>query len=892
MTPGLNIAAVLAETWRFGPEPPLDCPMAAGVCSGRRNGLLNRIAIKLVLGLALLLALFFVAAGMSFWQADAVDQKTEYIVEILEPKWTVAHEMELNSIETEMAVLEYLLSPGPALRTRIEERTALFAQLGQEYLSLASAEEIYQVANRLGEAFSDYVASAQTLIGQADQQHRLLSSLETNFNSLHSLATIDLSEGAELHTSYGPNRLGQLQIVETEIAELNHTMDAYLRSPDPFHRDQIGEHSREFKDAIASFRDLASNKEESQRADVLELLFADAESKVIRMLALKDSLDENKAAFLAQRAEIDGILSQGIQIPTRLQMNEAKDAVHSIDSQTTRATIIMLVVGLVFVFAGVFLVVRRLTNPVNELVSATKKAGEGDLSARVGVVSNDEIGMLGTAFNKMIASREDAERALVLSEGEQRRLADENGVNASIGRIISSSLDLEDVYDAFAQEVHTLIRFDWLVVSILDRDMKSQRIDYVSEPNLPCLKNGTLLPLKGSFVGAVAAHRDFLVEILTYGEGMGEGFHSVRPIAEPGFHAVLGVPLFSRDRVIGVLVFASNGEIPYSTSEIAVARNVADQVAGAISNAQIYAEREETQAQLRRAHDELENRVLERTLELEKTKDIAEEATKAKSQFLANMSHELRTPLNAVIGYSELLIDEAKDSENSAIVPDLENITNSGKLLLSLVSGILDLAKVEAGKMEMFIEGFSISSVIQEVRAITETLIQANRNKLSIDCPGDIGLMRTDQIKLRQMLLNLLSNAGKFTEEGNISLSAVREDRNGADWVVFTVTDTGIGITREAAKTIFEPFTQADTSTIHKYGGTGLGLSVCQSFSQMMGGTITVKSRPGAGATFVISLPADFNLPVADAAGLENQAGAGTASVEGEAEEIEQVSRV
>ena len=687
----------------------------------------NTIAIRLVLGLAMLLALFFVAAGMSFWQADAVDEKTEHIVRDLEPKSTVAYEMELNSIETEMAVLEYLRNPDPALRTRIAESPAYFGRLEQEYLRLANPEEIVQVANRLGEYSAGFAKDSKTLLNQADVQQSLLKSLNLDFDNLDSLVSIDLSEQMELHTSYGAYKLMHLQTVDTEIAGINDSVAAYLQSPEPVYRDQIAGYSQEFHEAIARFNNLVLTEEEKQRAEGLDVLFAGTEVKVAQLLDLKDSLDENTAVFLAQRAELAGILNEQVQVPTRLQMIEAKDAVHFIDSQTTRVTLILLVAGLVFVFAGVLFIFRRISNPVSKLVSATNKVAEGDLSTRVEVVSRDEIGLLGAAFNDMIASREEAERALVSSEEEQRRLA---------------------------------------------------------------------------------------------------------------------------------------------------------------------TERQEAQDRLLRAHDELENRVLERTLELEKTRDIAQEATEAKSRFLANMSHELRTPLNAVIGYSELLIDEAVDADNTVIVPDLERITAAGKLLLTLVSGILDLAKVEAGKMELFNQEFSIPSVVQEARAITETMINANKNTLVVDCPTDIGFMRGDQVKLSQMLFNLLSNAGKFTEEGNISLSAAREIRDGVDWVIFTVTDTGIGITPDASNKIFLPFTQADLSTVHKYGGTGLGLSVCRSFSQMMGGTITVESRPGAGATFVISLPTDFNLPVADAIGLETPADAGTVLLEVDGGAIQQVSRV
>ena len=819
----------------------------------------NSIAIKIVLGLALILALLFVAAAMSFWQADAVNQKTENIVQVLEPKRTAAYEMELNSIETEMLVLEYLRRPDSALRSRVRDNSARFYGLELEYLALANPEEILQVADRLEEIALVFVNTSETLMDQADLWHTSLEALEKDLQHLSNLAFIDPNDQMALRASYGQEKLIYLQMVDTRIAEINHAIAAYLSSPKSSLRDQIAEHSREFNQAVADYNGLASNEEESQRGEQLQVSFAAADVKVSQLLDLKDRLDQNIAAFSAQRSGLNDLLRLQIQVPAQLQMNQAKEAVHSIDSQTIRVTLILLLVGLVLVFGSVLLVFQRITKPVRKLVLATERAAEGDLTARVEVVSNDEIGLLGAAFNEMISNRQEAERALLLSEEEQRRLANENAVNASIGRIVSSSLDIREVYDAFAQEVRTLVRFDWLAISILDHDLETQRIEYVSKNVVPYLGKGASLALKDTFVGAVAEHRDFIMATIDSGE-----YSFLGPIAEAGFHAVLGVPLFSRDRVIGALIFASNDEIPYSEGEISAARAVADQVAGAIANAQTYAERQETQSQLLRAHDELENRVLERTLELENTRDIAEEASRAKSQFLANMSHELRTPLNAVIGYSELLIEVATEEDNAASVRNLERITASGKHLLTLVNDILDLAKVEAGKMDLLIEDFDISSVVEEVCVVSETLVENNSNKLSVHCPGDIGSMRTDQVKVRQMLFNLLSNAAKFTENGEISLCVEREHRDGDDWIVFTVTDTGIGMSLDVAEKLFQPFTQADSSTARKYGGSGLGLNLCKSFSELMGGGVTLESQLGSGSTFVIQLPAAIAGPAAD----------------------------
>ena len=276
-----------------------------------------------------------------------------------------------------------------------------------------------------------------------------------------------------------------------------------------------------------------------------------------------------------------------------------------------------------------------------------------------------------------------------------------------------------------------------------------------------------------------------------------------------------------------------------------------------------------TSAGLKQLTEHLEEEVAARTRELEVAKSNAESASRTKSQFLANMSHELRTPLNAVIGYSEMLMEEARELGQADLVPDLEKIHASGKHLLGLINDILDLSKIESGRMDLYLEPFAVEQLVDEVGTTIRPLIEKNENLLVVDTHPLVGVMHSDQVKTRQILFNLLSNASKFTEKGTIRLTTTRDrDASCAEFIVFRVSDTGIGMTQEQMGRLFQAFTQADASTTKKYGGTGLGLAITRRFAEMMGGSVTVESEAGRGTTFTVRVPAvvrdDRERPAAD----------------------------
>ncbi len=264
----------------------------------------------------------------------------------------------------------------------------------------------------------------------------------------------------------------------------------------------------------------------------------------------------------------------------------------------------------------------------------------------------------------------------------------------------------------------------------------------------------------------------------------------------------------------------------------------------------------EINAMLEEVNRTLEQKVRDRTVELEKMMLTAKEANQAKSAFLAKMSHELRTPMNAIIGYSEILLEDAGDSGNKSAIDDLNKILSAARHLLGLINDVLDLSKIEAGKMDLFLETFDVGNLVREAATTVAPLIEKKQNRLVVECPEHIGTMHADATKLRQVLLNLLSNASKFTTAGQITLRARRELGAKGDCIVVDISDTGIGMTPEQMARLFQSFTQADSSTTARYGGTGLGLAISRQFARLMGGDVTVESTPGQGSTFTTRIPA------------------------------------
>jgi signal transduction histidine kinase len=391
-------------------------------------------------------------------------------------------------------------------------------------------------------------------------------------------------------------------------------------------------------------------------------------------------------------------------------------------------------------------------------------------------------------------------------------------------------VDFRQALFAFSGEVRTMIDLPDLLRVLVTRVTDLFRVAYGAVFMLAA--DGTSQPVESRRLSPGATKPlsldGDLLDQLQSGEVVSRPQDSTFPLLVP----LLSPRAGERD-LVGVLALGPRlSGRDYSRDDRGFLTGFADQAGTAIYVAQLI---EEKQAEVRR-------------------KEAAEAASRAKSVFLANMSHELRTPLTAVIGYSELLQEEAKELGYTDFVPDLEKIQMAGRHLLTIISGILDFSRIEADKMELYLETFDISALLYDVVVTIQPLVEKSANTLELRHADDLGVMHADRTKVQQVLFNLLSNAAKFTAGDVITFSAARE---GEEWILFRITDAGIGMTEEQMENIFEVFTQADSSTTRKYGGAGLGLAISQRFCQMMGGEITVESELGIGSTFTVRLPAE-----------------------------------
>ena len=519
----------------------------------------------------------------------------------------------------------------------------------------------------------------------------------------------------------------------------------------------------------------------------------------VRFMLVNPDLDAGNAPAAAP-ARGDAPRFFGLAMGVALQEVE-----HDIFTATAVMWKVVVLISLAAAGAA-WLFSRLLTRPLQRITRATGLIARGDFSVALPTKSRDEIGVLARAFEEMLDQLRKRQGALHESIARMKTILD----TAAEGVV---TFDDHGTIEGFNQAAEKIFGYRASEVS-------GQKVDQLMDV-LP-LRRGE--PVK---YGPGESVRMVNQVVRTHGEATGRRKDGSTFPMEVAFSEV---PLGTRRLVTGIF------------------RDIT--------------QRRRAEEEVRRLNEELETRVRVRTLELEEAKaklelalEGAVQASRSKDAFLASMSHELRTPLNAILGFAEMLMENADEEGYSAIVADLQKIHLAGKHLLDLINDILDLAKIASGKMQLDLTEFTVADLLEKVKILSAPLAKKNGNELVFEAGGDLGRMRADEKRVRQVLLNLLSNACKFTEKGRITLRAERRGSGDGEQLVLTVSDNGIGMSAEQMQKLFEPFYQIDSSTTRKRGGTGLGLAITRSFCEMMRGTVDVVSVPDKGSTFTVLLP-------------------------------------
>lgn len=478
--------------------------------------------------------------------------------------------------------------------------------------------------------------------------------------------------------------------------------------------------------------------------------------------------------------------------------------------------------------------VRRLAEPIRRLAEAANRIAAGQRSVAVQHDTSDELGVLAESFNDMAWSLELHEAAI------QRKVV-ETTTLYEIGQEIIAQVALGPTLRLIVVRAHALLHADASLLALRQGDSDTFVIQAHSGTVSDAVASARFRPGEGLGGRIVATGMPIMVDDYP-ADCVDSPFRAL--VQEAGLRSWLGVPLKAHETVLGVLYVIGRTPQQFCDDDQRLLSALADQAAIAIENARLY-------EQVRQHTEKLETLVIERTRELQAAYRKLEAASRHKSEFLANMSHELRTPMNAIIGFTRLVMRRSKDVLAPRQYENLEKILLSAEHLLALINEILDLAKVESGRMEVYPVAFALSPLLAECLHTVEPMLKREHVRLVQEVEGDLPPLYTDPDKVRQIVTNLLANAVKFTKAGTIHV--VAGARNGV--LVITVADTGIGIPAEALPYIFEEFRQVDGTTTREYGGTGLGLAISRRLARLMGGDITVQSTVGVGSTFTVTLP-------------------------------------
>ena len=483
--------------------------------------------------------------------------------------------------------------------------------------------------------------------------------------------------------------------------------------------------------------------------------------------------------------------------------------------------------------------VRRLTRPIRYLASAADQIAAGKRDIVVSVGTRDEVGRLAQSFNDMAA-------ALKWNEGALQRKIAEMTALYEIGQEISAQVSLEPTLDLIVKRARTLLKSDTSMLAL--REDQGDEFAIRAQTGAGSEKVAGTPFREGEGLGGrvVASGKPLLV-----GDYLGEYADSpfLEIIKQTSMKSFVAVPFKSDDEVIGVLYVMSAIPDKFRDEDVELLGALATQATISIKNAKLY-------QQVREHAGQLESKIGERTQQLRRLNQQLELASRHKSEFLANMSHELRTPMNAIIGFTKLVMRRSKEQLPQKQYENLQKSLSSAEHLLTLINQILDLSKIEAGRLEVHPERFRLDTLIGECIRTVEPMIKQEDVALSSNVADTLQELFSDRDKLKQIVLNLLSNAIKFTERGRICLEA----KSDKEWIAIDVADTGPGIARDKFDFIFEEFRQIDGGATRPRGGTGLGLSISRHLARLLGGEIFVDSIVGQGSTFTIRVPASLQV--------------------------------
>ena len=877
------------------------------------------IGKKLGAGIGVLLVLFTILGVVSFESVRKIDTTLKKTTELSESLSAAAYEMEINLAEASADLLEYLSKHDPIVLDRFKDNLGDFAIYREKYHALESTDAQRETGLKIDREFALFASTATTLIQLNDEQKQI------NRGILEDLIAIDDIIHVELKPLIGkddPSSYEKLQAVMDIAFHLNSIekdFESFMLTSDLQYTSKIHDHISDYKHLMENVyhRLPRTSEEEKLDEEKLEPLVNTSLASIMEIIEVGTKNETLHKEFIQIKEKLDTIMDEEIQSQVTGVLEHARKTSDGTVDSAVEAIVILLSIGLLIGTAGGFLLARNITRPIVGLQDVAASVARGDMEVDFDIRSGDEIGNLAASISTMVGNLSETSRQ------NERQNWLKTGL-ARINDVMRGDLDMHTLSSNIITEIATYLEAQVGAVYLVEERNESSTLVLKSSYAYTRRKNlSSRFKAGEGLIGQAAVERqqilvsnvpDDYVKVIS---GLGE--------AVPRFIAV--TPFLFEGRVMGVIEVGTLGELPdqhleyLSQAMEVIAINVQssrsrDELADALTQTrnqaeELQAQQEELKAaneeleeqatmlkeseqrltaqqeELQVANEELEekNEYLERqkknietaNLELDRTRQEievkAEElalASKYKSEFLANMSHELRTPLNSLLILSGALTDNKEGNLSENQVESARVIYESGHDLLSLIDEVLDLSKIEAGRMDVSAEEIQVRELAQRVASTFQHMADDKGLSLDVrvadDAPESI---LSDQKRVEQILKNLLSNAIKFTTEGGITVTIgpvptdagnLREGLTTANAVAFSVTDTGIGIPADRRKVIFEAFQQADGGTARKYGGTGLGLSISRELAHLLGGVIRLESEEDKGSTFTLYLPVEYTI--------------------------------